>query len=58
MVAWQDLKDLFREAGPVIRAEILMGSDRRPKGSGIVLFETSHGAETAICKHNQNSQIE
>ncbi|KAJ3202311.1 hypothetical protein HDU82_007447 [Entophlyctis luteolus] len=49
IVAWQDLKDLFRQAGNVVRADVQEGPDRRSKGSGIVAFETPEDAQNAIC---------
>ncbi|PCH35003.1 RNA-binding domain-containing protein [Wolfiporia cocos MD-104 SS10] len=49
---WQDLKDLFRSAGNIIRADINIGSDGRPKGSGTVIFETSKDAQQAISMYN------
>ncbi|XP_006463517.1 hypothetical protein AGABI2DRAFT_120330 [Agaricus bisporus var. bisporus H97] len=45
---WQDLKDLFRNAGSIIRADINIGADGRPKGSGTVVFETVKDAQQAI----------
>jgi RNA recognition motif-containing protein len=45
---WQDLKDLFRSAGNIIRADINIGPDGRAKGSGTVIFETSKDAQSAI----------
>jgi RNA recognition motif-containing protein len=45
---WQDLKDLFRSAGNIIRADINIGADGRPKGSGTVVFETAADAKQAI----------
>ncbi|KAE9409344.1 RNA-binding domain-containing protein [Gymnopus androsaceus JB14] len=45
---WQDLKDLFRTAGNIVRADINIGADGRPKGSGTVVFETSKDAQQAI----------
>lgn len=45
---WQDLKDLFRAAGNIIRADINIGADGRPKGSGTVVFETQKDAQQAI----------
>ncbi|TDZ29446.1 putative RNA-binding protein [Colletotrichum spinosum] len=50
-VGWQDLKDLFRQAarnGVVIRADVHLGPDGRPKGSGIVVFENPEDARNAI----------
>ncbi|KAL3426202.1 RNA-binding protein [Phlyctema vagabunda] len=54
-VGWQDLKDLFRQAarnGAVIRADVHIGPDGRPKGSGIVAFESPDDARTAIQQFN------
>ena len=42
------MKDLFRAAGNIIRADINIGADGRPKGSGTVVFETSKDAQQAI----------
>ncbi|KAJ3193587.1 hypothetical protein HDU82_002761, partial [Entophlyctis luteolus] len=52
IVAWQDLKDLFRQAGNVVRADVQEGPDRRSKGSGIVAFETPEDAQNAISMFN------
>ncbi|RKF57489.1 putative RNA-binding protein [Golovinomyces cichoracearum] len=54
-VGWQDLKDLFRQAarnGAVIRADVHIGPDGRPKGSGIVAFESAEDARNAIQQFN------
>lgn len=54
-IGWQDLKDLFRQAaqgGAVIRADVHMGPDGRPKGSGIVVFENPSDAQNAIQQFN------
>jgi hypothetical protein len=54
-IGWQDLKDLFRQAarvGGVIRADVHMGPDGRPKGSGIVVFESPEDARNAIQQYN------
>jgi RNA recognition motif-containing protein len=45
---WQDLKDLFRSAGNIIRADINIGFDGRAKGSGTVIFESAKDAQAAI----------
>ncbi|KAF9151563.1 hypothetical protein BG015_006507 [Linnemannia schmuckeri] len=47
-VHWKDLKDMFRRAGPVDRADVFMNSDMRSKGSGIVLFERASDVQRAI----------
>ncbi|KAF9047727.1 hypothetical protein BJ165DRAFT_1344497 [Panaeolus papilionaceus] len=49
---WQDLKDLFRAAGNIIRADINIGADGRPKGSGTVVFETAKDAQQAISMYH------
>ncbi|CAI4214596.1 unnamed protein product [Parascedosporium putredinis] len=54
-VGWQDLKDLFRQAarsGAVIRADVHIGPDGRPKGSGIVVYESPDDARNAIAQFN------
>ncbi|KAF3010774.1 hypothetical protein E8E13_007738 [Curvularia kusanoi] len=54
-VGWQDLKDLFRQAahtGSVLRADVHIAPDGRPKGSGIVAFETVDDARNAITQFN------
>lgn len=51
-VGWQDLKDLFRNAGNVVRADVQQTPDGRSKGSGIVSFENADDAQNAIDKYN------
>ncbi|ROT42701.1 RNA-binding domain-containing protein [Sodiomyces alkalinus F11] len=54
-VGWQDLKDLFRQAarnGAVIRADVHIGPDGRPKGTGVVMFESPDDARNAIQQFN------
>ncbi|KAJ9648844.1 g-strand binding protein [Coniosporium tulheliwenetii] len=54
-VGWQDLKDLFRQAaqqGQVLRADVHIAPDGRPKGSGIVAFESPEDARNAIQQFN------
>ncbi|KAK6364488.1 g-strand binding protein [Exophiala oligosperma] len=54
-VGWQDLKDLFRGAaqeGGVIRADVHMDATGRPKGTGIVAFESANDARNAINQFN------
>ena len=46
---WQDLKDLFRSAGRVLHADVMMEDGGRSKGWGIVEFETE--AEVRDCCH-------
>ncbi|ORY79498.1 hypothetical protein BCR37DRAFT_340341, partial [Protomyces lactucae-debilis] len=47
-VGWQDLKDLFRNAGKVVQADVGQLPDGRSKGSGTILFETVAEAQRAI----------
>lgn len=47
-MAWQDLKDFARAAGPVIRADVPVGDQRRSKGYGTVVYETKEAADEAI----------
>jgi RNA recognition motif-containing protein len=49
LVGWQDLKDLFRQAGDVARADVHYDAAGQPKGSGIVAFTSAADAQTAIC---------
>ncbi|QDS78071.1 hypothetical protein FKW77_003565 [Venturia effusa] len=54
-VGWQDLKDLFRQAtqvGNIVRADVHLGPDGRPKGSGIVVFDNADDARNAIGQFN------
>lgn len=51
-VSWQDLKDLFRSAGNVSRADVNMGPDGRSKGTGIVAFANSNDASNAIAMYH------
>ncbi|GAB7347456.1 hypothetical protein MBLNU459_g4372t1 [Dothideomycetes sp. NU459] len=54
-VGWQDLKDLFRQAahtGSVVRADVHIAPDGRPKGSGVVAFDNPEDAQTAIQQFN------
>lgn len=48
-VTWQELKDHFRIAGEVVFASVSIDRDTgEPKGQGIVQFESTEGARTAI----------
>lgn len=51
-MAWQDLKDLCRAAGPVVRADVMSNPDGSSKGYGIVAFATQHDAAQAIAMLN------
>lgn len=50
--SWQDLKDLFKEAGEVIRADVLRYPDGRSRGVGTVLFATAEAANHAVESFN------
>jgi len=50
--SWQDLKDLFRSAGNVRRADVLRDYQGRSKGCGLVLFETEEEANEAIKQYH------
>lgn len=49
---WQDLKDLFRQAGTIIRADVALGPDGRSRGFGTVVFATEQDAERAVKMFN------
>ncbi|KAK9476530.1 hypothetical protein V1514DRAFT_285131 [Lipomyces japonicus] len=51
-VGWPELKDFFRQAGNVIRADVQTGYDNRSKGSGVVAFENREDAQNAIARFN------
>lgn len=51
-IAWQDLKDLMREAGDVIRADVKTDSWGKSRGFGTVIFATQEDANRAIEKFN------
>jgi RNA recognition motif-containing protein len=54
---WQDLKDLFRKAGQVLRADVALSVDHRSKGHGTVLFATVEDAQAAIGKGLTKSEL-
>ncbi|KZP28623.1 RNA-binding domain-containing protein [Athelia psychrophila] len=49
---WQDLKDLFRQAGTIIRADVALGQDGRSRGFGTVVFATDVDADRAVKMFN------
>ena len=51
--SWQDLKDIFREVGEVIRVDIPLGSDGRSRGFATVLYETPEAAQEAVKKFHE-----
>ncbi|KAI9004164.1 hypothetical protein BC832DRAFT_558799 [Gaertneriomyces semiglobifer] len=52
VVGWQDLKDLFRQAGTVVRADVVASPAGRSRGFGTVLFQTAEEAQAAISMFN------
>lgn len=54
-IRWQHLKDMFRESGDVIRADVPLHHDGKSKGMGTVLFESERDAERAIRDWNGKS---
>lgn len=54
---WQDLKDMCRQAGNVLRADIVNNSDGSSKGWGIVQFSSPVDAQSAINMLN-NTEFE
>ncbi|KAF9155225.1 hypothetical protein BG015_010621 [Linnemannia schmuckeri] len=53
-VRWQDLKDLFRKAGHVVRADVALGQDNRSRGFGTVVFSNEGEAKQAISMFDQH----
>lgn len=49
---WQDLKDLFRPAGAVIRADVATAPDGQSRGFGTVLFASKEDAQKAVGMFN------
>lgn len=49
---WQDLKDLFRQAGNVLRTDVMTNPDGSSKGWGLVQFSSPVDAQTAINMFN------
>lgn len=47
-VQWQDLKDHFKQAGNIVRAEVPLGEDGRSRGYGLVEFALPEEAQRAI----------
>ncbi|KAJ3067351.1 hypothetical protein HDU98_009408 [Podochytrium sp. JEL0797] len=52
VVGWQDLKDLFREVGTIVRADVAMAPNGKSRGFGTVLFSTPEDAANAIASYN------
>ena len=51
-VTWQDLKDLFKQIGRVIRADVGQDETGKSKGYGLVEYENASDAEAAIAELN------
>ncbi|KAI9364463.1 hypothetical protein DFJ73DRAFT_418899 [Zopfochytrium polystomum] len=51
-VGWQDLKDLFRDVGTVLRADVATSPAGKSRGFGSVLFATVEEAQNAINTFN------
>ncbi|EJC99311.1 RNA-binding domain-containing protein [Fomitiporia mediterranea MF3/22] len=49
---WQDLKDLFRQAGTILRADVSLGPDGRSRGFGTVTYANEIDAERAVAMFN------
>lgn len=47
-VTWEDLKDHMRQAGNVVRANLIKDADGRSRGCGLVDYETVEEANQAI----------
>jgi len=47
-VEWQDLKDLCKQYGNVIRADVQVGDDGRSRGFGLVSFANARDANNCI----------
>lgn len=47
-VEWQDLKDLGRQHGDVIKADVVKRSDGKSRGFGTIEFKTPEDAAEAI----------
>ncbi|XP_952751.1 uncharacterized protein TA07030 [Theileria annulata] len=50
--SWKELKDLFKNCGLVIRADVLTHEDGRSKGVGKVVFANEYSARKAITMYN------
>jgi len=49
---WQDLKELFSEAGEIVRADINLDHDGRSRGFGTVTFASADSVQIAVDKFN------
>lgn len=51
-INWQALKDMFKECGIPIRADVKLDRDGRSRGFGTVIFQTIEEAHAAIEQYN------
>jgi len=51
--SWQDLKDLFKKCGHVVRADVMSDQEGKSKGFGTVVMSSSQEANQAIQMFNQ-----
>ncbi|KAJ3381850.1 AMME chromosomal region protein 1-like [Lobulomyces angularis] len=51
-IAWQELKDLFREVGNVVRADVQLDHEGRSRGFGQVVMSTAEEAKNAVASFN------
>lgn len=56
-INWQALKDIFREAGNVVRADVRLDDNGRSRGFGVVHFSNPEDVQNAIEKF-QGFQVE
>jgi len=54
-MTWMDLKDMFKEAGAVVRADIAQAPDGTSKGYGTVLLGSTREAAKAIQLFNETT---
>jgi RNA recognition motif-containing protein len=47
-VEWQDLKDLAKQHGDVVKADVVKRSDGKSRGFGTIVFKTPEDAQQAI----------
>ncbi|ORY50288.1 hypothetical protein BCR33DRAFT_846813 [Rhizoclosmatium globosum] len=57
IVGWQDLKDLFREVGTVVRADVAQAPNGKSRGFGTVLFSNAEDAANAIASQSRSGNI-
>lgn len=51
-INWQALKDMFKECGPVVHADVEVDGSRNSKGFGTVIYDDIEIAHRAIEKYN------